>query len=278
MEKKKTRKRRKNKKNNFIKNNYNVIIGFILVIIIVLMVFTDKEEAEFETLDPIFNNIAAPDNGIIFEETDLISNLRKIPNGGDINTFKIYQSMYTNETINMSSLNTENILYITYKYIENIYDLSKYNKYITCDIASKVNLDKNIYQCGGNKHSITTYQYNTLLNKKLIKDTAEKIFNINIKDFTNFYTNEDNLCYFVEDDFICVTKRIKNTKDSFNKDFVSATIKDNKIEIIEEYYYINNDIKHKYFKSTEEGSSLFISTFEKTNGYYHWIETKPYKN
>ena len=60
MEKKKIKKRRKNKKINFIKNNYNVIIGFILIIVIVLMVFTDKEENEFETLDPIFNNISIP--------------------------------------------------------------------------------------------------------------------------------------------------------------------------------------------------------------------------
>ena len=278
MEKKKTKQRRKNKKNNFIKNNYNVIIGFILVIVIVLMVFTDKEETEFEPLDPIFNNISIPENGTIFEETDLIKDLRNIPNGGDINTFKTYQSMYTGETINISSLNTENILYLTYKYIENTYDLSKYNKYITCNIAKKVDLDKNIYQCGGNKYNITTYQYNTLINKKLIKETAESIFNINIKEFTNFYTNEDNLCYFTNNDFICVTKKLQNKEPVFHKDFVSAEISENKIKIIEEYYYIKDNKKHKYFKGIEEGSSLFISTYEKTNGNFHWVETKPYKN
>ena len=278
MEKKKIKKRRKNKKINFIKNNYNVIIGFILIIVIVLMVFTDKEETEFETLDPIFNNISIPENGTTFEETELLKQLRQIPHGGDTNTFKVYQSMYTNEKINISSLNTENILYITYKYIENTYDLSKYNKYITCNIAKKVNLDKNIYQCGGNKYNITTYQYNTLIDKKLIKDTAEDIFNINLKEFTNFYTNEDNLCYFTDNDFICVTKKLRNTQPVFQKDFVSAEISENKIQIIEEYYYIKDNKKHKYFKGIEEGSSLFISTFEKINGNFHWVETKPYKN
>lgn len=278
MEKKKKNKRKNNKKYNIKPNNYKIVIALIITLVIGLMIFSEKESDKKIPIEAIFNSIDTPSLGTTFEETELLSLLRKIPNGGDTNTFKTYQSMYTNETINISSLNTENILYITYKYIENTYDLSKYNKYITCNIAKKVNLDKNIYQCGGNKYNITTYQYNTLIDKKLLKDTAEDIFNINLKEFTNFYTNEDNLCYFTNNDFICVTKKIKNTDPVFNKDFVSANIKDNKIEIIEEYYYIKDNKKHKYFKGIEEGSSLFISTYEKINGNFHWVETKPYKN
>lgn len=278
MEKKKKTKR-KNKKYNLKQNNYKIVIILLIMIIIGLVIFKkDNKTEQLIPLNPIINSINSPQEGIIYEETDLIKQLRKIPNGGDINTFKIYQSMYTNEKIDISSLNTENILYITYKYIEKTYDLSKYNKYLTCNIARKINIDKNIYQCGGNKYNITTYQYNTLVDKKLIKETAEKIFNINIKEFTNFYTNEDNLCYFTDNDFICITKRIKNQDPVFQKDFISANITNNKIEILEEYYYIKDNKKHKYFKGTEEGSSIFISTFEKTNGNFHWVETKPYKN
>jgi hypothetical protein len=64
----------------------------------------------------------------------------------------------------------------------------------------------------------------------------------------------------------------------YNKEFIKAHIYDNKIEIVENYYYIKDGIKHKFFKSKEEGSSLFISTYEKTNGSYHWVETKPVTN
>lgn len=276
--KKKTKTRRiSNKKYNLQKNNYIGTIILVIILIISVTIYTKNKEQQAPDLDSLYNSISAP-NKEITKPNDQINELLKITHGGDLFTFKIYQSIYSNETIDITKLSNETILYLTYKYIEKTYDISRYNKYITCDIASKVGLDKNIYQCGGNKYSLTTYQINTFINKDLIKETAKDIFNINLKEFTNFYTNEDNLCYYESDEFLCISKKIQTNTLSYDKEFVKALIYDNKIEIIENYYFIKNNTKYKYFNSKEEGSSLFISTFVKTNGTYHWQETKPYNN
>lgn len=278
---KKTRKtinkRINNKKYNLQKNNYFGIIFLLIILVISVTIYVKNKEKQDLGLDPIYNSISAP-NKEITKPNDQINELLKITHGGDLFTFKIYQSLYSNEPIDITKLSNETILYLTYKYIENNYDLSIYNKYITCDIASTVGIDKNIYQCGGNKYSLSTFQINTFITKELIKDTAKEIFNINLKEFTNFYTNEDNLCYYENNEFYCISKKIQTNTLSYNKEFVKALIYDNKIEIIENYYFIKNNTKYKYFNSKEEGSSLFISTFVKTNGHYHWQETKPYIN
>lgn len=276
--KKKTKTRRTStKKYNLQKNNYLGIAFLLIILIISVTIYvTNKEETKLD-LDSAYNAISTP-NKEITKPNDQINELLKITHGGDLFTFKIYQSMYSNEPIDITKLSNETILYLTYKYIEKNYDLSRYNKYITCDIASSIGLDKNIYQCGGNKYSLTTYQINTFITKDLIKDTAKDIFNINLKEFTNFYTNEDNLCYYESNEFLCISKKIQSNTLSYDKEFVKALIYDNKIEIIENYYFIKNNTKYKYFNSNEEGSSLFISTFVKTNGTYHWQETRPYNN
>ena len=281
MEKKKVKRKsykRTSKKIEQKANNYRVILLLLALVIGITFYVKHKEASEPEIIDTALHNISSKDMGDVIEETELIKELRKITNGGDTNTFIIYQSMYTNEPVTLSSLNTENILYLTYKYIEQTYDLSQYNQFLTCDIASKVDMSRNITQCGGSKYSLSTFQYNTFITKDLLKRTAEAIFNVNLKEFKSFYTNEDNICHYVNKDYICISKKIQNTEPVYQREFVKAHIYENKIEIVENYYYIKDGIKHKYFKSKEEGSSLFISTYEKTNGIYHWVETKPVTN
>lgn len=260
------------------KTNYRVIILLIILIIGITIYVNKKEKIDPELLDSTLHNITSIELEEINEETDFIKTLRNITNGGDINTFITYQSMYTNESVTINSLNTENILYITYKYIEKTKDLTQTNKLLTCEIAEKIDLSKNIIQCGGSKYSLSTFQYNTYITKEILQEYASLIFNVNITEFKSFYTNEDNICHYINNEYICVTKKIEHKDDIYKKEFVKAKIYDNKIEIIENYYYIKNGTKYKYFKSTEEGSSLFISTFEKTNSTYHWVETKPFKN
>ena len=281
MEKKKTRRKTTKKSSKKViqkTNNYRIILLLIVLVVGITFYVKHKENNDPEFLDGALHSIGSSETDEIFEETELIKELRKMTNGGDTNTFIIYQSMYTNEPVTLSSLNAENILYITYKYIEQTYDLSKYNKYLTCDIASKVDMSRNITQCGGTKYSLSTFQYNTLITKDLLKKTAADIFNVNLKEFKSFYTNEDNICHYVNKEYICITKKFQETEPIYNKEFIKAHIYDNKIEIVENYYYIKDGIKHKFFKSKEEGSSLFISTYEKTNGSYHWVETKPVTN
>lgn len=276
-------KKKRTSKKNLIKqfqtkaNNYGLVVFLFIILIITVVVYTNNKDevAEFE---PLYNEIDSNVLTEIEEETEEIRKLREYTEGGDINTFKIYQSMYTNESVKLKTLNTEDILHIAYKYIEKTQDLGKHYKFITCDIANKVGLSQNIYQCGGNKYNISTFQYTTYITKDLLKKTAIELFNININEFTNFYTNEDNLCYFIDNEFICVTKKLKETNPIYQKEFIRAYTYENKIEIIEEYYFIKNNKKHKYFNAKEEGSGLFISTFEKTNGKYHWTETKPFEN
>lgn len=266
-----------NKKYNLQKNNYIGTIILLIILIISVTIYTTNKEKNIDELDSAYHGIELP-NKELTKANDLINELTTITHGGDSFTFKIYQSFYSDETINITKLSNETILYLTYKYIESTHDLSPYNKYITCDIASKIGLDKSIYQCGGNKYSLTTFQINTYITKELLRETAAEIFNINIKEFTNFYTNEDNLCYYENNEFLCISKKIQTNTLSYGKEFVKAYIYDNKIEVIENYYFIKNNTKYKYFNSKEEGSSLFITTFVKTNGDYHWTETKPYNN
>lgn len=259
-------------------NNYKMIVLILALVVGVTLYFKTSNNGGPEFIDGSFHSIGSNQTGEVIEETELIKELRKMTNGGDTNTFIIYQSMYTNEPITLSSLNTENILYLTYKYIEQTYDLSKYNTYLTCDIARKVSIDNTIMQCGGNKYSLSTFQYNTLIDKNLLKKTAQDIYNVNITEFKSFYTNEDNICHYINKDYVCISKKLQHTEPVYSKEFVKAHIYDNKIEIVENYYYIKDGKKHKYFKSKEEGSSIFISTYEKTNGSYHWTETKPVTN
>lgn len=276
MKKKRTSKKNLIKKFETKANNYGLVIFLFIILIITVVVYTNNKEevAEFE---PLYNEIDSNVLTEIDEETNEIKKLRQYTNGGDINTFKIYQSMYTDETVKLKSLNTEEILHISYKYIEKTQDLAKHNKFVTCDIANKVGIAQNIYQCGGNKYNISNFQYNTYITKDLLRKTAVELFNININEFTNFYTNEDNLCYFIDNEFICITKKVQ-TKKEYQTEFIRAYTYENKIEIIEEYYFIKNNKKHKYFNAKKEGSGLFISTYEKTNGKYHWVETKPFEN
>lgn len=233
MEKKKSRRKNNKKTSKKIEqkpNNYGIILLLIIVVIFITFYVKNKENKNPEFTDGSLHSIESQESNETFEETELIKELRKMTNGGDSNTFIIYQSMYTNEPVTLSSLNAENILYITYKYIEQTYDLSKYNKYLTCDIASKVDISKNIIQCGGSKYPLTKFQYNTFITKDLLKKTAADIFNVNLKEFKSFYTNEDNICHYVDKDYICIAKKIQITEPTYKKEFIKANIYNNKIE------------------------------------------------
>ena len=103
-----------------------------------------------------------------------------------------------------------------------------------CGIAGWVNLQNNIYQCGGTKYPNSYYTVNTYITKDLIKKTVQAIFNKSINDYTNFYTNEDNLCYFINNEYLCISHKI-NTNNNIDKQFVKAYKYTNKITIIEKY-------------------------------------------
>lgn len=257
-------------------NNYVGLLFFALVLASLLYIIK-HETRSFQELEPVTNAIITKEKVLITDETDQIKDLTNYLNPGDSNTFKIYQSMYNSDPVTLDNLNPETMLYIAYKYIEKNTDFTNYTKYITCEEANKINLTNSIIQCGGNKYNISTYTTNSYITKDILKQTIKKIFNININTFTNFYTSEDNLCYFLENEYLCVSKKPAIHNSYTEKKFVKAYKYNNKIEIIEKYKYINNGIYYKTFNSEEIGESTFISTFIKVNGSYYWDNTKLYQ-
>lgn len=261
------------------RNNYVGLLFFALVLASILYIMKNQTEV-FQEIEPTVKEILSTEAKIteIKTETKEIKELRKYLNPGDINTFKIYQSNYIyNEKIISEDLNDETMLYMAYKYIERTKDFSKYQKIITCNEASLVNLEHNIYQCGGNKYPNSYYTVNTYISKDLLKKTVQKIFNKNITKYTSFYTSEDNLCYYINNDYLCISHKTKQIPTQTKQDFIKALKYTNKITIIEKYKYIEEGIYYKGFNSDKVGEEYYISTFNKVNGKYYWESTEVYK-
>lgn len=261
------------------RNNYVGLLFFALVLASLLYIMKNQTEV-FQEIEPTVKEILSTEAKIteLKTETKEIKELRKYLNTGDINTFKIYQSNYIyNEEVTTEDLNDETMLYIAYKYIEKTKDFSKYQKIITCTEASTVNLEQNIYQCGGNKYPNSYYTVNTYISKDLLKKTVQKIFNKNITKFTNFYTSEDNLCYYINNEYICVSHKTASSSTKGEASFIKTYKYTNKITIIEKYKFINEGIYYKGFNSDKIGEEYYISTFNKVNGKYYWESTKVYK-
>ncbi len=258
-------------------NNYVGLLFFALVLASLLYIIK-RETPEFKDIEPSSNKIIVPVESTkeFTTETDEIIELRKYLNLGDSKTFNIYQSNYIyNEKITTSNIDTETMLYMAYKYIEKTTNFTEHTKYITCEEAKKVQLDTQLIQCGGYKLSSTHYTVNTYITKELLNKTIQKLFNKSISDYTNFYTNEDSLCYFVENEYICVSHKNENEEETeAETEFVKASKTSDKIEIYEKYRYIVDGIYYKGFKSNEVGEGYFKSTFIKRNGTYYWDSTE----
>ena len=258
-------------------NNYVGLLFFACVFASVLYIMKSQTPI-FKEIEPTQKEILSTEVEIteINKITDEIKILTDYLNPGDINTFKIYQSNYVLEKVRNEDLNDENMLYIAYKYIEKNTDFSKYQSIITCSQAEKINLQGNIYQCGGNKYTNSYYMVNNYITKELLRKTVQQIFNRNISKFTNFYTSEDNLCYFINDEYLCVSHKIKKT-NNYKIDFIKAYKYTNRITIMEKYKYTDQGTYYKGFNSSEVGEEYYISTFLKVNGKYYWSSTDVYK-
>lgn len=273
-------------KNNKVKytikqNNYVGLLFFALVLAASLYIIKN----EIEKPIPIDSSIKAIETDtikdtkkeIITQETEDIKKLRSYLNKGDQNTFKIYQSMYNlNEKVTIDNLNEETMLYIAYKYIIENNDTSQDTKYLTCDEASLVGITNQFQQCGGTEGNLTNYTVNTYITKELLKETIQEIFNRTIYNFKNFYTTEDNLCYFVNNEYLCISTKAKVAPSKAETTFVKAYKYSNKIEIIENYKFIKDGIYYGGFNSNEVGERTYISTFTKKNGSYYWESTEYY--
>lgn len=260
-------------------NNYVGLLFFALVLAASLYIIK-HETKDFRELEPsqnaILTNEKVPEE--ILVETEQIANLRKYLNLGDAKTFKVYQSMYVwEDDVSVDDMNVETLLYLAYKYIMKTTDVSRGLSYITCDEAGLIELDDDIIQCGGSRVNASYFTVNHLITKESLKNTVRKLYNINIDDFRNFYTSLDNLCYYVNDEYLCVSKTNNTSVSSANSEFIKAVKYDNKITIIEKYRYIVDGIYYKGFISDEIGEGLYISTFEKINGSYYWVRTENYK-
>ncbi len=260
-------------------NNYVGLLFFALVLAASLYIIKHETETlkppteTFNAIEP--ETIINDKKEVIFEENEEIKKLRNYLNKGDQNNFKIYQSMYNNEEkVTIDNMNEETMLYIAYKNIINTNDLSKYIKYLTCDEATLVGIENEFYQCGGGIKNLTTYTVNTYITKDLLNTTVKSIFNVNIQNFKNFYTSEDNLCYFINEEYLCISKKNKLPETKTEVKFIKVNKYNNKIEIIENFKHIKDGIHYNGFNSEEVGEGTYISTFTKQNGKYYWISTE----
>lgn len=257
-------------------NNYVGLLFFALVLASLLYIFK-TETTKYQELEPTTKDIIIEEKPIkeINELTKEIESLQQYLTLGDINTFTIYQNFYIyDDKITISQMNDETLLYIAYKYIEKTTDFTNHTHYITCDEATLLNLESQIMQCGGNKVSSTYYTVNTYIKKDLLKRTIQKLFNKNISNYTNFYTSENNLCYFINDEYLCVAHQTNKSSIYSEKEFIKAYKYNNKIEIIEKYKYIDDGIYYQGFNSQEIGEGYYKSTFNKINGAYYWVSTE----
>jgi hypothetical protein len=261
-------------------NNYVGLLFFALVLASTLYIIKTST-TKFQELEPTTKNIITTEKKKkeITEITPEILDLQNYLNIGDINTFNIYQSNYIyNETIKKEQLTTETMLYMAYKYIEKNTDFTNYTNYITCEEATLINISDQLTQCGGTKTSSTNYIVNKYITKDLLTRTIQKLFNININDYTNFYISENNLCYYINNEYICVSHTTAQPTRYGEKEFIKAYKYDNKIEIIEKYRFVDNGIFYKGFNSSEIGEGYYKSTFNKVNGTYNWEKTEYIKN
>jgi len=272
---------KKNKKDKYTltKNRYLGIIFFGLVLISIIYIahheiklYTPLETTRKEIVS---SDITTTKSEEITTETEEIKTLRQALNKGNKQTFKIYQSMYTNEKITIDNFNEETILYLTYKAIEQETDLSLYTHYLTCEEALKVNLYDSIRQCGGGDISSTYYTSNSYITKELLKTKSRELYNVNIINYTNFYTSEDNVCYYLDDEYLCISHQTTITTDHPEVTFIKAIKENQTIKIYENYKYIENGIYYKYFNRNEIGEQEYVSTFTKVNGKYYWTSTEP---
>lgn len=259
-------------------NNYIGLLFFALVLAATLYIIKHETNL-YKELEPTTNNISniTTQPKEINKETEKIKELRLYMNDGDLNTFKIYQSMYNiDNEVTIEQLDEETMLYIAYKYLEKTTDFSNNQEYITCQEAEKINLAQDIIQCGGNKTNITNYTINNHITKDLLNKTITKIFNRHITNYTNFYTSENNLCYYINNEYLCVSQKTNSSQSYAVKEFVKAYEYQDHLEIIEKYYYVNNNIHYQGFNTDKVGEATYISTFKKTNGSYYWNSTKLY--
>ena len=257
-------------------NNYVGLLFFALVFASLLYIIKHETET-FQEIEPTINQIILPeqDKKEITELTPEIEKLLNYLNIGDSNTFKVYQSFYIyNEKITKEQLNNETLLYIAYKSIEKNIDSTNHTRYITCAEATLINIDTQIIQCGGTKTPITNYTINTYITKEILQKKVKEIFNININSFTNFYTTENNLCYFINNEYLCIQTKNTNHKTNIEKSFVKAYKTNNEIEVYEKYKYIDEGIYYKGFNSDEIGEGLYKTIFKKINGQYYWESTE----
>lgn len=268
----------KKDKYSLTKNRYFGIIFFGLVLISIIYI-AHHEMNLYKPIETSRKEIVSPDATTTKEEitteTDEIKKLRMSLNKGDKYTFKIYQSMYASDKITIDNFDEETILYLTYKAIEQETDLSLYTRYITCEEAQEVNLYGSIRQCGGGDINSTYYTRNTYITKELLKSKAKELYNVNITNFTNFYTTENNICYYIKEDYICISHQTTITSNHPEVTFLKAIKENQTIKIYENYKYIENGIYYKYFNNTDIGEQEYVSTYTKINGKYYWTSTEP---
>lgn len=269
----------KNDKNKNLKylvksNNYVGLLFFALVLASLLYILKTEDKV-FKDIKPESKFIDVEDIPLVVSDEDVtITELRRYLNIGDDTTYKIYQSMYVTGGLKSDTIDNESLLFMAYRYLmsDNKYNVSRD---ITCEEAMLANIDSNIIECGGINSHLSEYKVNYAINKQVLKNTIKDLYNINMVEFSDFYTNGNNKCMLIEDEYLCVSSKMVTGGNS-NREFIKAFKYKDTIDIVEKYKYVVDGISYKGFNSNEVGEQEYISTFKKINDKYVYIKTEMY--
>lgn len=257
-------------------NNYVGLLFFALVFASVLYILKN-DGTGFNEQVPIHKDIEISNIPLIIEEkNEEIDNYIKYLNTGNDNTYMSYQSNYVLDGVNIDDVDSESLLYMAFRYLVNN---TMYNntRNITCEEAKIVNLNGFIKECGGFNNSLNDYKVYYSIDKKLITNTIKDLYNINFNEYRDFYINDKNKCYFVDNEYLCVDTLSEMNGNRGETSFGKALYYEDKIEIVEKYKYIKDGISYKGFNSDVEGEEYYISTFVKINDKFYYSNTNVYE-
>ena len=255
------------------RNNYIGLLFFALVLAASLYIIKHETSA-FLDIGPKRENPKQIEETTrnIESNSDLIMDLEKYLNPGNINTRDIYQSMYIyNDIVKNEDFDDASALYTAYIY------LNKTNTYekrsLTCEEAARINLT-NLKECNPRgTDTIENYKVQASIPKELMKSTVIKIFNRNLDTYPDFYINSKDKCYSLDESYLCL-----NGLDFGNTNteilLITGNETNNTVEIIQIYKYNVSGIAYKGFNSKEVGEAKYKSIFKKVNGSYYWVSTE----
>ena len=241
-------------------NDYLKTLFFGIVVISAAFIFKFEYGFELEEQAPI---LEASKNINPKNDIDIVQNLRKYLNEGNDTTPIIYESMYNNSFVD-NNFSDVSMLYMAYNYLSKTANINDYNTVSSCDEYME------LFPCEG------TTLINKLITKELLNETVYTMFNKTITEYSTFYINSEDACYFINDEYICTKNNKEKSNNIIERELINYNIYDDYVEITEKYSYKKDGILYNSFNMSDYGEQYYTSIFKKENGNYIYLNTNIY--